>query len=102
LHYFAQEHQKKFRAEQQILLFLIHCPEKVPEISQMLSPNCFYTNMHRNIYFSICKEQFPCFSETEQSCITDIEEEYQGITPSWETITDCISILQNQNHNLIS
>ncbi|MDE5768562.1 MAG: hypothetical protein K2H82_04175 [Oscillospiraceae bacterium] len=91
----AKEHQKKFRAEQQVLLFLLHCPEEVPEISRTLSPNCFYTNMHRNIYYSICEEQCHLLTPSQQSCITDIEEEYQGITPSRETITNCISILQN-------
>ncbi|MDE6088008.1 MAG: hypothetical protein K2G25_06440, partial [Oscillospiraceae bacterium] len=91
----AKEHQKKFRAEQQVLLFLLHCPEEMPEISRTLSPNCFYTNMHRNIYFSICEERSHLLTPSQQSCVMDIEEEYQGITPSRETIADCISILQN-------
>lgn len=93
---FAKEHQKKFRAEQQVLLFLLHCPEEVQKISQILSPDCFYTSMHRNIYISICQNGSQFLpSQAEKSCVMDIEEEYHGITPSQESVADCITILQN-------
>lgn len=96
-----QQHRIKFQAEQQVLLFLLHNPQEATELRRILPPDCFYTNLHRNIYIAICRsvsERHPdilLFDPLEQSCVEDIRKDYNNITPSREKFTDCVSILQN-------
>lgn len=87
--------QRKFRAEQQIILFLLRFPEELPRIRQCLSPDDFVTKMHQNIYQTICENQTAFFTAEEKKCITEIQNHYQEIVLNQETLTDCMTVLRN-------
>lgn len=108
----AQSHPRESRAEQEILAYLLHFPEEIDMIWQLVPPDCFQTDFHRRVYIAIanlCREQggfnFSLLGETfsveEMSRITSIQAKYRDYLINRDALEDCAAVLRTAQQTII-
>ena len=100
----AQAYPKESRAEEQIIAYLLHCPEDFEMVWTLIPPDRFVTDFHRRVYESICQAcqesgtfhlsmLQDTYSVEEVSRITGISARYQEIPVSRDALTECAKVL---------
>lgn len=108
----AQAYPKESRAEEQILAYLLHCPEDCSMVWELIPPERFVTDFHRRVYESICRicQETGTFhiSMLQDSCsveeisrIVGITARYQEIPVSRDALNECAEVLRQSQNRVI-